>query len=380
MSASSGSAKTFATDHFSAANAAYKSFRPTYPPEFFSAVAALARQCKNDALAATSGTSSGATSSSKSIDLLCVDAGCGHGQASVSLAPFVGTAGAVFAFDPSSAMIQNATPHERVTYFQAPAEDFAAPLRIQLQRSTAGAGAGPAATVAGGGDAAPASASAAEVDLVMSCTAAHWFNLPRFYRDASSVLRPGGVLLLTTYGWPAVASNHKAQKLIFDFSHTQLGSFWPPQIALVTEHYRTLPFPAAYEKNFAKRFGGTTAAAALRSLSADAAAADATAAIRVKFTLAQMMGLMRSWSATERWFASVPEAAAARWQQLADALRDCWAGKGEEQEQIELVLDTRIGIKSISGQDDVSELAAPAIADSESKNSDLTAAAEPASS
>lgn len=98
---------------------------------------------------------------------LAVDVGCGSGQGTVLLAPYftevVGT-------DISPAQLDIARANQycpNVSYRQSPAEEL--PLK------------------------------AGTVDLVTAMTAAHWFDHPRFLKEADRVLKPGGCLALLSY-------------------------------------------------------------------------------------------------------------------------------------------------------------------------------------
>nr|XP_060612956.1 putative methyltransferase DDB_G0268948 [Anolis sagrei ordinatus] len=97
---------------------------------------------------------------------LALDVGCGSGQGTLLLAPrfrkVVGT-------DVSPAQVKEAqqAPHpDNVSYQACPAEEL---------------------PFADG-----------SVDLLTSFTAAHWFDIPRFMREAERVLAPSGCLVLTT--------------------------------------------------------------------------------------------------------------------------------------------------------------------------------------
>jgi ubiquinone/menaquinone biosynthesis C-methylase UbiE len=74
----------------------------------------------------------------------------------------------VLASDASRQQIRAASPHARVCYFVARAE--AAPLRSQ------------------------------SIGMVIVAQALHWLELPEFYAEARRVLRPGGLLVVWTYG------------------------------------------------------------------------------------------------------------------------------------------------------------------------------------
>lgn len=161
----------------------YARFRPTYP----SALAdALARMAPSRALA--------------------VDVGCGTGQLAVQLAERFDT---VLAADPSPAQLGAAQPHPRVHYVRASAEALPMP------------------------DAA--------AQLVTAAQAAHWFDLPAFYRQVRRIAAPGAVLALITYGTPRLDPVIDPRFQHF-YAH-RIGPYWPAARRLVDDGYRTLDFP-----------------------------------------------------------------------------------------------------------------------------------------
>lgn len=170
-------------DHFSGVAAGYREFRPVYPAALFDRLAALA-PAREAAL----------------------DCGCGTGQASVGLA---GVFERVTAVDPSAALLARATPHPRVGYRLAPAEETGLP---------------------------PGS-----VDLVVAAQAYHWFDPARFHREVARVARPGAGIALVTYGLCQVALDLDA--VVEALYRGVLGPHWPPERAHVDAGYRTLPFP-----------------------------------------------------------------------------------------------------------------------------------------
>ncbi|KAI3365826.1 hypothetical protein L3Q82_000817 [Scortum barcoo] len=98
---------------------------------------------------------------------LAVDVGCGSGQGTVLLAPYFTK---VIGTDVSPAQLEVALTNSNppnVSYRQCPAEEL--PF------------------------------ASGEVDLVTAMTAAHWFDRPKFLREADRVLRPGGCLALLSY-------------------------------------------------------------------------------------------------------------------------------------------------------------------------------------
>lgn len=98
---------------------------------------------------------------------LAVDVGCGSGQGTKLLAPhFLKVVG--LDISPAQLKIANADEHApNVSYRESPAEDL--PFEDE------------------------------SADLVTSMTAAHWFDHPRFLKEADRILKPGGCLALLSY-------------------------------------------------------------------------------------------------------------------------------------------------------------------------------------
>ena len=178
-----------ATDHpparnwFDAGGRAYARFRPEYPREL---AAFLASAAPDGGLA--------------------VDVGCGNGQLTQLLAPYFTQ---VVGLDPSADQIANAVPNARIRYECAPAEQL--PVL-------------------------DASAS-----LVTAAQAAHWFDLPAFYREVRRIAVPGAVVALVSYGVlrlePLLDQRFQA------FYRDEIGPYWPPERKLVDTGYATIDFP-----------------------------------------------------------------------------------------------------------------------------------------
>jgi SAM-dependent methyltransferase len=162
---------------------AYARFRPEYPREL---AAFLAAQAPDDRLA--------------------VDVGCGNGQLTQLLAPHFRQ---VIGLDPSADQIANATPNERIDYRCAPAEQLPLP---------------------------DASAS-----LITAAQAAHWFDLPAFYREVRRIGRPGTILALISYGVLELEPELDAR--FQKFYWEEIGPYWPPERKLVDSGYATIEFP-----------------------------------------------------------------------------------------------------------------------------------------
>ena len=170
-------------DHFSRQAAAYRRYRPAYPPALIEFVAASAPARR-----------------------LAVDCATGSGQAALALAARFD---AVLAVDASTSQLARAQPHARVRYAASLAE------RLPLRDGS--------------------------VDLVAAAQAAHWFDFDRFHAECRRVLAPGGVVAVWTYGLFRVSAAVDA--VIDNFYAHVVGGDWPLERRYVEAGYRTLPFP-----------------------------------------------------------------------------------------------------------------------------------------
>jgi SAM-dependent methyltransferase len=165
------------------------------------------------------------------------DAGCGSGQLSTLLpARFA----RVIATDPSAHQIAQARAHPGVEYRQASAE--------------------------------ASGLESGSVDLAVAAQAAHWFDLPRYYAEVRRVVRPGGLVALLAYG--VVHVDRDLITIVDRFYWQTLAGFWPQERTIVEEGYRSLPFP-------------------FPELKTPAFAMTAT------WSLAQLLGYVRTWSAVQ---------------------------------------------------------------------------------
>jgi SAM-dependent methyltransferase len=174
---------------------------------------------------------------------LAWDCATGSGQAALGLAPYFTR---VLATDASAAQIAHALPHPRVEYLVAPAEASRLP--------------------------------AGTVDLITVAQALHWFDVDAFYAEARRVLAPGGVLAVWTYG-NCVLDDPAVERVVHRYSHETVGPYWPAERRLVDDGYRTIPFP-------------------FREV------APPPFVLERVWTLAELTGYLRSWSATARYAAA----------------------------------------------------------------------------
>ncbi|HET9598337.1 MAG TPA: class I SAM-dependent methyltransferase [Anaeromyxobacteraceae bacterium] len=169
---------------------------------------------------------------------LAVDIGCGNGQATVALA---GEFEAVVGIDPSAEQIANAEPHRRVRYRVAAAE----------------------ATGLDGGSA----------DAVLVAQALHWLDLDRFYPEVRRVARPGAAFAAVTYALAQI--DPAVDAVLGHLYHDVVGPDWPPERRHTESGYRTLPMP-------------------FPPLEPPAIA------MEDDWTLDQLIGYLRTWSAVTR--------------------------------------------------------------------------------
>jgi SAM-dependent methyltransferase len=170
------------------------------------------------------------------------DCGTGSGQAAAALADDFER---VIATDTSAKQLAEATPHPRIDYRVAPAES------------------------SGLGD--------HVADAVTVAQALHWFDIPRFYTEARRVLVPGGLVAVWTYNDPMLGDAGLDGQLQ-RFNRETVGKYWPPERQLVRDGYRTIPFPFT-------------------------PVATPELVLMREWTLAELAGYVRSWSATARYAA-----------------------------------------------------------------------------
>lgn len=244
---------------------AYARFRPEYP----------------DSLAAF--LASNATDHS-----LAIDVGCGNGQLTQLLAPYFEQ---LIGLDPSADQIANAVAHERIRYRCAPAE------KIPAADSSAG--------------------------LITAAQAAHWFDLPAFYREVRRIARPGALLALISYG--VLKLEPALDERFQHFYREEIGPYWPPERKLVDTGYADIDFP--FEELTAPPL-----------------------AIGLEWELPRFLGYLQTWSAVR----NAREAGkASLLSDFAQDLADAWGDPGRKR-PISWPINMRLG--KIQLRNDSSEL------------------------
>lgn len=162
------------------------------------------------------------TSTGGQLDTI-VDVGCGPGQAIRALAPRFTHA---FGIDPSEGMISTARSLGGAT-------STAEPIRFEV--STAEDLSSLSPPIPDG-----------SIDLITAATAAHWFDLPRFWPQAARILKPGGSVALWSGGPMVVDSsmpNHAAIQAAIDSHKDLLKDYMLLGNRLPNDLYVELPLP-----------------------------------------------------------------------------------------------------------------------------------------
>lgn len=177
---------------------------------------------------------------------LAWDCATGNGQAALPLAEWFER---VVATDASTAQIEHATLHPRVEYRIALAEASGLDDHV--------------------------------ADLITVAQAAHWLDLDRFYDEVRRVAVPGAALAL--WGYTLMRVDEAIDPIFLHYAREVCGPYWPPERRILDEELRTIPFP--FEPIDVPRME-----------------------LAWRFTLPQLVGYLRSWSATRRLIAAVGDA------------------------------------------------------------------------
>jgi SAM-dependent methyltransferase len=209
---------------------------------------------------------------------LAWDCAAGSGQATMSLLPYFDR---IVATDASEAQLAAAPAHPKVTYRVALAENSGLPDK--------------------------------SVNLITVAQAAHWLDLERFYQEVYRVLAPGGILAMWCYGLHRIGDPEIDHAIGFFYKNV-VGPYWPPQRALIESGYRTIRFPF-YEKS------------------------PPAFEMVARWTLPQLLGYLRTWSAVERYRAAKGiDPVASLEQELLP-----WWGDERDQKKVTWPISLRVG-------------------------------------
>jgi SAM-dependent methyltransferase len=204
-------------DIFSAGASSYAKYRPLYPDELYSFLFQHVG-ARNEAL----------------------DCGTGNGQAAEFLSRHFKK---VFATDISERQIAEAPKKKNISYSIARAEEL--PFEDH------------------------------SFDLIVSATAIHWFDFPKFFPEVKRVARNNAVFACWAYSL-LQTENQRANELIDRFYFEKVNGYWDPERKYVDEEYRTIPFP--FEEIITPAF-----------------------ATKLSWTLAQLEGYINTWSAVQHY-------------------------------------------------------------------------------
>ncbi|OAX78949.1 hypothetical protein ACJ72_06740 [Emergomyces africanus] len=158
-----------------------------------------------------------------------LDVGCGPGTAVRGLAPYFAHA---IGLDPSEGMINAArslsgsassstSTQEPISFHVSTAEELGAKLSPPIADNS--------------------------IDLVTAATAAHWFDMARFWTRAAQVLKPGGSVAIWAGGnirvSPSMPNSAAIQAIVDEFDDKHLGPYMEPGNLLVRNLYSDLQLP-----------------------------------------------------------------------------------------------------------------------------------------
>lgn len=171
---------------------------------------------------------------------LAWDCATGNGQAAVALACYFEK---VLATDSSEKQLQQAIPHNRITYSISTAEQTTFPDN--------------------------------SFDCITVAQAYHWFQFDAFAKEVRRVAKPGAIIAV--WGYSLIVSEQEAlNTLINTFYRHTVGPYWDKERRYIDEHYKTIPFP--YDPLPPREFQ-----------------------INVQWTRQQLVGYFNTWSSVQHF-------------------------------------------------------------------------------
>ncbi|MEK8081449.1 class I SAM-dependent methyltransferase [Pseudomonas sp. XK-1] len=112
------------------------------------------------------------------------------------------------------------------------------------------------------------------LDLIQVAQALHWFATPAFFHEVRRLLKPGGLFCAWCYSLMSI--DPRLDELIEDLYWNTLQGYWPQGRASVDAGYRDIHHPFS-------------------------PLSPPPAAIEAHWRLEQLLGYLRTWSATQRY-------------------------------------------------------------------------------
>jgi ubiquinone/menaquinone biosynthesis C-methylase UbiE len=113
-----------------------------------------------------------------------------------------------------------------------------------------------------------------QFDLITVAQALHWFDFDRFYTEVRRVARHKGIVAV--WGYTLCLVNNVIDECILDFYSNIVGPYWDAERRHIENEYRDIPFPFSAEV-FPEFFTKT------------------------EWTLGELVGFIRTWSATQKY-------------------------------------------------------------------------------
>ncbi|KAK7718863.1 hypothetical protein SLS57_005973 [Botryosphaeria dothidea] len=250
----------------------YATIRPSYPAELYSFI--LSRHEQTGGQFAT-----------------LLDVGCGPGNATRDLAPaFEHATGA----DPGAEMIAMATK------LGGKAKESAISWRVAGAEEIA--------------DEEKAGFAEGNVDLLTAAMAAHWFDMPAFWKQAARLVKPGGSVAIfcrsSYFCHPTTPNIEEVQRIFDDFEKTELAPYGQAGHSMTREFYSALSLPWNSEDGGSPEFPQDKFERHVWNVDGSLDAADGTDFFGGSLTLTfpQLEKLMGTASLITMWRKDHPEA------------------------------------------------------------------------
>jgi ubiquinone/menaquinone biosynthesis C-methylase UbiE len=231
-----------AKDLFSSQALLYAQYRPGYPRELYDFIV----QYVNNRTRAW-------------------DCATGNGQAAVELAKYFEE---VMATDISEKQLQQAQPHEKITWLVTTAEQT--PFADN------------------------------SFDCITVAQAYHWFNFEAFGKEVRRIAKPGAIIAIWGYSL-VVCEDERVNTLINIFYRDKVGAYWDKERRYIDDRYTTVPFP--YEPLPSKDFY-----------------------INVQWNRQQLIGYFNTWSSVQHFIKAHQYNPV---EELAAAIEQVWTDAGQ---------------------------------------------------